>query len=609
MPSPRAKQRGTGKCVPRSPGSGSTGPCRIYCWLNADEQLLPGALVRVAEEFRLHPEADVVFGDYLLLDAEGRPTAARREIPANAWLLRNGVNSILSCATFFRAEVWEALGGFDPSFSLVADKDFYLRALAAGFRFRHVRAYLGAYANTGDNASVRDPIRARREQARLRAKVGAQPAPIRRIARTIRCASKLLNGCYGAKMVSLFLFDYEGQTRDFRLRLGTKWESVPSFSRRKIRPSLSRRIAFAGLGTLAVLVRLLRTRRSQTRDATRPRVCILEPYGLGDAIALQPLVRAFCEAGSEVRVGTRSAWFPVFPPHPNLHLFESVPPWAARNDGEKYRNLRERMRPFLQALRAEAEGAVCIDPRGDVRSILAFYLAGGARVETLTHYYTANDCLVMPGAAHRHAILRTVPRWRLNGVFAPDLDLLPPDLRFLRKPENPKTRKPGKPTVALIPMTPWIGKRWFVERWKAVLEGLEQRSLSPIVLCGPGEEYEAMQNFCPGVNIQVCPDIRAWADALSDVKAAISVNTGPMHLASALGIPVVLLEGSSRQPLWQPPCGPFAVVSHQSEVPCAPCHQVGDCRCCNRKCMALIRPDEVLSALDGLLSARQGVIL
>ena len=210
-------------------------------------------------------------------------------------------------------------------------------------------------------------------------------------------------------------------------------------SERRIRPSALRRVAFFALGVAAAFARtatwpgrraLRRRVLAAAPDAPEP-VFLLEPYGLGDAIALQPLVRALCEAGRDVAVGTRRAWFPVFPPHPRLALVESVPPWAARDERRKYRRLFRRLRAYLPTLRSAARGRVGIDPRGDVRSILALYAAGCVRVETLTHYATANDCLVFPGAAHRHPVRRDVARWRLNGVFAPDLPLSPPDLRFL----------------------------------------------------------------------------------------------------------------------------------------------------------------------------------
>src|ERR1700760_4816902 len=38
----------------------------ILCWLNCDQQYLPGALAQVADYFRRHPETEVLFGDALV---------------------------------------------------------------------------------------------------------------------------------------------------------------------------------------------------------------------------------------------------------------------------------------------------------------------------------------------------------------------------------------------------------------------------------------------------------------------------------------------------------------------------------------------------------------
>lgn len=372
-------------------------------------------------------------------------------------------------------------------------------------------------------------------------------------------------------------------------------------SERRIRPSALRRVAFFALGVAAAFARVATwpRRRALRRRAGAPEpVFLLEPYGLGDAIALQPLVRALCEAGRDVAVGTCRAWFPVFPPHPRLTLVESVPPWAARDERAKYRGLVRRLRAFLPALRRVARGRVGIDPRGDVRSVLALYAAGCVRVETLTHYVTANDCLVFPGAARRRPVRRDVVRWRLNGVFAPDLPLSPPDLRFLR-PAAASSTALARPRVALIPLSPWAGKWWRPEGWRDVARGLRDRGAEPYALCGPGEEDEARAALGDAdVPVRVCGDIAAWVGALSGASAAIAVNTGPMHVASAIGVRVILLEGSSRLPLWQPPCPPFEIVTHQADIPCAPCHQVGDGRRCRFRCMAAITADEVLRAYD-----------
>ncbi len=191
-------------------------------WLNADEQHLPGALARAAGLLDADPAAGVVFGDYLLLDARGDPVALRRELPARRWYLRHGVNSVLSCATFFRREVWERLGGFDLRYGRLADKEFYLRALEAGIRFRHAPECWGAFALTGRNRST--DAQALREQAELRRRTGAYPwRSARWLPRLFRRLEKLARGAYGRHAIRLDLFANDGSPRHVETVVGSRW--------------------------------------------------------------------------------------------------------------------------------------------------------------------------------------------------------------------------------------------------------------------------------------------------------------------------------------------------------------------------------------------------
>ncbi len=194
----------------------------ILGWLNADEQYLPSTLATVQKAFTDDPSLDFIFGDYLITNSSEKVLAARCEIPARLFLLRNSVNYILSCTTFFRKRVWEKQRPFDLSYRLLADKKFYLTALSSGITVRHIPAYLGAYGSTGHNESLSHS--ATQEQARLREETGAYSLGIaRKAVRSLRCAEKLLRGCYGRKSISTTLFDNNGMPHEFRGRVRTQW--------------------------------------------------------------------------------------------------------------------------------------------------------------------------------------------------------------------------------------------------------------------------------------------------------------------------------------------------------------------------------------------------
>jgi ADP-heptose:LPS heptosyltransferase len=158
---------------------------------------------------------------------------------------------------------------------------------------------------------------------------------------------------------------------------------------------------------------------------------------------------------------------------------------------------------------------------------------------------------------------------------------------------------PDPRRVGLVPLTPWAGKRWPPERWREIAQKLKASGRAPVVLCGPGERAAALAAAGCGADDVECREadgVRKWVALLAKCGAVVTVNTGPMHLADALDKPLVVIEGGSRLPLWAPEGERAFVVHHQTAAGCAPCHQVGDVGC-GRRCLALVRVDEVLEAL------------
>ena len=195
----------------------------VLSWLNSDEQYLDGTLDLVAEYFNTHPDVDVIYGDYIQLDAEGKPCSIRREISPNLFYLVHGVNYIMSCTVFMRRRVWEQGAKLDISYKYVADKKFYVENLRKGFRFAHIQSILGAYTATGSNLSLQQDATLQ-EQARLRGELGSWPAPLRKIVRLLRCLKKVITGCYSKKSISIKYRDFNGAEVDFCGKLSSRWK-------------------------------------------------------------------------------------------------------------------------------------------------------------------------------------------------------------------------------------------------------------------------------------------------------------------------------------------------------------------------------------------------
>jgi len=127
----------------------------ILSWLNSDEQYLPGTLPKVQAFFDAHPEVDVVFGDYIVADLQGRPVALRREIPFRRIYATNSFINTASCTLFFRRSLRDqGLLTLNSSYRYCADMDLILRLAAAGKVIKRLPDYLAIFGIDGTNLST-----------------------------------------------------------------------------------------------------------------------------------------------------------------------------------------------------------------------------------------------------------------------------------------------------------------------------------------------------------------------------------------------------------------------------------------------------------------------
>ena len=91
--------------------------------------------------------------------------------------------------------------------------------------------------------------------------------------------------------------------------------------------------------------------------------------------------------------------------------------------------------------------------------------------------------------------------------------------------------------------------------------------------------------------------LRELAELCRRCRVFLSLDTGPMHLASAAGAPVVALFGPKDARLYGPYFGPSAVV--EKELDCRPCSKRS---CGDPRCMLAIEPEDVIAAARQLLT-------
>jgi len=125
----------------------STG--KILAWLNSDDVYLPGTLHRIADVFNRDSDTDVVYGNEYLINNTDTIINQRRLTPyipsiSRYGLLRGGF-WIYQPACFWKRQLYQAVGGVDPTLVFCMDNDLFSRFVLAGAKLRFVREFFTAF--------------------------------------------------------------------------------------------------------------------------------------------------------------------------------------------------------------------------------------------------------------------------------------------------------------------------------------------------------------------------------------------------------------------------------------------------------------------------------
>ena len=167
----------------------------------------------------------------------------------------------------------------------------------------------------------------------------------------------------------------------------------------------------------------------------------------------------------------------------------------------------------------------------------------------------------------------------------------------------------ASPLLVVAPGTIWETKHWRSEGFAEVVRHFMQRKFA-VVLTGSGRERAACEEVAaaaPGaVNLAGETTLSELAALIRRSTLCLTNDSGPMHLAVALGRPVVSIFGPT-DPIW---IGPYrrdgAVL--QADLPCVPCYLRSLSRCpYDHACMREITAAAVIERIDASLArtARQ----
>jgi lipopolysaccharide heptosyltransferase II len=339
------------------------------------------------------------------------------------------------------------------------------------------------------------------------------------------------------------------------------------------------------------------------------RILIVKPSSLGDVVHALPTLRA---------LRTR---------YPRAHIAWLVKrQWAALLERAEGLDRVWEMGPGLLGwlsivprLRAERFDLV-IDLQGLLRSGMMTWLTGCRRRVGFVNgregsplFYT--DRVPVPTvemhAVDRYLLAAAAAGAPWNGEPKFGLHPLPEDEREVDRLLDEQGIRRGAPWVAFGISARWPTKRWPVASFGAVAEALQRDAGVRAVLIGGPEDRQAARDVTAHMSVSPVDltgetELRLLPALLSSASVLVTNDSGPMHVASAVGTPVVAVFGPTS-PVRTGPYGGRHAVLARADVPCRPCF---DRRCRNAtplECLSRVTPEEVLDAVRRRLTPARAI--
>jgi len=165
-----------------------------------------------------------------------------------------------------------------------------------------------------------------------------------------------------------------------------------------------------------------------------------------------------------------------------------------------------------------------------------------------------------------------------------------------------------EPRVAVAPGSIWGTKRWLPGGFAEVARRARERGLRPVLIGAPSErelcEEVASLAACGAVVLAGRTSIPQMSALLAACRLLVSNDSGPGHVASAVGTPVVSVFGPTVPAFGYTPYGEANRIVEILGLECRPCHSHGPARCPlgHHRCMREIGAERVWAAAEEILA-------
>lgn len=142
-------------------------------------------------------------------------------------------------------------------------------------------------------------------------------------------------------------------------------------------------------------------------------------------------------------------------------------------------------------------------------------------------------------------------------------------------------------------------RAWPLANWVSLNERLRDAGVMTVITGAPSEVgLAAAVAAAGGKDLAGCTDLPTMAGVLAHAQLLVCTDTGPVHIAAAVGTPVLGLYGPTRPTQTAPYGAPGQVQLIRHDIECSPCYGTPLHKTCSdNRCMQLITVDEVFAAV------------
>lgn len=322
-----------------------------------------------------------------------------------------------------------------------------------------------------------------------------------------------------------------------------------------------------------IVARLLSLRRVPVTTAPKS-ILVFDLHLIGDLVILLPLLRALRDAHKTARIAlVAGPWAVDIIKAEGLvddHIVFSAR-WVKKQSNN--RAILDVIR-LVRCLRS-SQWDWAIDVRGDVRNILLAALSGASRRigfaftggEALLTDVVADDGQIRHLAEHHQRIAEHLGVWPVNRSYAPSIHIS------------------AQEAAGVAAIEPYIGFHFGASmalRRLPLLEAAElinafQFAPEPLILFDPPDAQEYNAQLAAYLTEAARAKLQIWSGTLRDfvvmtsrAKRIFAMDSGPAHIAAAVGAPLTVFFGPNR-PEYVAPIGENVSVVERRDVPCRPC--------------------------------------